>query len=84
VAAVTTPRAGDLLYVTRSASVQFINPIFFRVIRMLGWPTYDGWLWLDGYQLNIKGYAVARRPIFVRQAGLRSGDVAASPVGHSR
>ncbi|MBM0257268.1 hypothetical protein [Micromonospora sp. 4G55] len=71
----TAPRSGDLLYVTRSASVQFINPIFFRVIRVLGWRTYDGWLWLEGYQLNIKGDATARRAIFVQQAGLRSGDI---------
>ncbi|MFD6771045.1 hypothetical protein [Micromonospora tulbaghiae] len=53
------------------ASVQFISPIFFRVIRVLGWRTYDGWLWLEGYQLNIKGDAVARRAISVQQAGLR-------------
>ncbi|MEV6520282.1 hypothetical protein AB0M37_31295 [Micromonospora chalcea] len=72
--AVTAPRSGDLLYVTRSASVQFTNPIFFRVIRVLSWRTYDGWLWLEGYQLNIKGDAVARRSIFVQQAGLRSGE----------
>ncbi|MFG3301457.1 hypothetical protein [Micromonospora chersina] len=74
----TAPRSGDLLYVTQSASVQFINPIFFRVIRVLGWRTYDGWLWLEGYQLNIKGDAVARRAIFVQQAGLRSGDLRAA------
>jgi hypothetical protein len=84
VAAVTTPRSGDLLYGTRSASGQFINPIFFRVIRVLGWPTYDGWLWLDGYQLNIKGDAVARRSIFVQQVGLRSSEIAASQVDHSQ
>ncbi len=72
-AAVTTPRAGDLLHVTRAASVQFIDPIFFRVIRVLDWITYDGWIWLDGYQVNEKGDAVARRSIFVQQAGLRSG-----------
>ncbi|MEU0156458.1 hypothetical protein [Micromonospora fulviviridis] len=59
----TAPRSGDLLYVTRSASVQFINPIYFRVIRVLAWRTYDGWLWLEGYQLNIKGDAVVRRAI---------------------
>ncbi|MFI9641824.1 hypothetical protein ACIG87_17455 [Micromonospora sp. NPDC051925] len=65
-----TPRSGDLLHVTRAASVQFINPIMFRVIRVLDWPTYDGWIWLEGYQLNAKGDAVARRSIFVQPAGL--------------
>ncbi|MFJ6198839.1 hypothetical protein [Micromonospora sp. NPDC092111] len=81
----TTPRAGDLVQVTRAASVQFINPIMFRVIRVLDWITYDGWIWLDGYQLDAKGEAVARRSIFVQPAGLvvqrRTAPV---PVGQQR
>lgn len=67
-----TPRAGDILHVTREASVQFATPIFFRVIRVHDWPTYDGWLWLDGYQLNAAGDAVERRSIFVQISGLRT------------
>ena len=67
-----TPRAGDILHVTREASVQFLTPIFFRVIRVHDWPTYDGWLWLDGYQLNAAGDAVERRSIFVQDGGLRA------------
>ncbi|WP_431973265.1 hypothetical protein [Micromonospora haikouensis] len=36
---------------TLAASVQFVRPIFFRVIRVHDdWHTYHGWLWLDGYQ----------------------------------
>ena len=42
----------------------------FRVIRVLDWPTYDGWLWLDGYELNAAGDAVNRRSIFVQSEGL--------------
>ncbi|KWV34238.1 hypothetical protein [Micromonospora rifamycinica] len=64
-------RAGDAFDVTRSASVQFLRPIRFRLIRVLDWPTYDGWVWLDGYQLNAKGDAVSRRKIFVQKDGLR-------------
>jgi hypothetical protein len=41
--------AGDLLRLTRAASVQFHRPVLFRVIRELDWTTYDGWFWLDGY-----------------------------------
>lgn len=63
-------RAGDLVHVTRAASVQFGKPIMFRLIRVLDRPTFDGWLWLDGYQLNEKGDAVARREIFVQRVGL--------------
>ncbi|MGC4744202.1 hypothetical protein ACLQ28_00855 [Micromonospora sp. DT201] len=37
------PRTGDVLHLTRAASVQFLRPIFVRVIRVLDWPTYDGW-----------------------------------------
>ena len=66
-----TPRAGDILHVSREASVQFTTPMFFRVIRVHDWPTYDGWMWLDGYQLNAAGDAVERRSIFVQRRGLR-------------
>lgn len=65
------PRSGDVLQVTRRASVQFASPILFRVIRVHDWPTYTGWVWLDGYQLNAAGDAVERRSIFVQTDGLR-------------
>ncbi|GAB3956532.1 hypothetical protein GCM10027614_69060 [Micromonospora vulcania] len=58
-------RSGDLLHVTSTASVQFSRPIFFRVIRVLDWVTYDGWIWLEGYEMGPKGNAVNRRSIFV-------------------
>lgn len=64
-------RAGDPLYLTRAASVQFSKPILFRLIRVLDWETYHGWVWLDGYELDKKGEAVARRSVFVQQAGIR-------------
>jgi hypothetical protein len=60
-----------VLQVTRAASVQFVDPILFRVIRVHDWPTYDGWIWLDGYELNPLGDAVNRRSIFVQVSGLR-------------
>ncbi|WP_245730747.1 hypothetical protein [Micromonospora pallida] len=65
-------KAGDLLEITAAASVQFVaRPIVFRLIRVLDWVTFDGWVWLDGYQLDARGDAVARRSIFVQPAGLR-------------
>lgn len=67
-----SPRSGDVLHVTREASVQFEQPILFRVIRVHDWPTYNGWVWLDGYQLNGAGDAVERRSIFVQADGLRT------------
>jgi hypothetical protein len=76
------PRSGDVLHVTRAASVQFGEPILFRVIRVHDWPTYDGWIWLDGYELNAAGDAVNRRSIFVQRAGLRQIRAAFEP--HSR
>ena len=48
------PRSGDVLRVTRSASVQFTEPMMFRVIRVHDWQTSDGWAWLDGYQLALQ------------------------------
>ena len=59
------PRSGDVLRVTKAASVQFTEPMLFRVIRVHDWPTYDGWSWLDGYQLDGSGDATERRSIFV-------------------
>lgn len=64
------PRAGELLHITRAASVQFIRPFRFRVIRTIDRDTYYGWVWLDGYQLNAAGDAECRREIFVQLAGL--------------
>ncbi|SCG79489.1 hypothetical protein GA0070609_5917 [Micromonospora echinaurantiaca] len=77
------PRSGDVLHVTRAASVQFLRPIMFRVIRVLDWPTYDGWLWLDGYELNAAGDAVNRRSIFVQRQGLRQLRAAPEPRPHT-
>lgn len=65
------PRSGDILRITKSASVQFSDPILFRVIRIHDWPTYDGWMWLDGYQLDASGDAVDRRSIFVLIDGIQ-------------
>jgi hypothetical protein len=66
--------AGSLVFVGSEASVQFGGgrAFAFRVIRMRDWPTYDGWVWIDGYQLDGFGDAVARRDIFVKLAGLRA------------
>lgn len=63
--------AGDLVWITANASVQFLKPFRLRVIRELTWSTYEGWVWLDGYQLNSDFQAVERRQIFVQRAGLK-------------
>ncbi|MGW0434640.1 hypothetical protein ACWDV4_19140 [Micromonospora sp. NPDC003197] len=77
------PRSGDVLRVTRSASAQFAAPILFRVIRSHDWPTYRGWIWLDGYQLNSAGEAIDRRSIFVRLDGLHTVPPAAAAPGRT-
>ncbi|GHJ14064.1 hypothetical protein TPA0908_20590 [Micromonospora sp. AKA38] len=65
-------KAGDVLHLTRTASPQFVQPIVFRLIKIrTDLQTYDGWTWLDGYQLNQKGEAEARRELFVLKAGIR-------------
>jgi hypothetical protein len=63
---------GSVVVVGPSASVQFAGThgFKFRVIHVDSRPTYDGWAWLDGYQLNNRGQAVARRKIFVKPSGL--------------
>ncbi|WP_435821379.1 hypothetical protein [Micromonospora parva] len=65
-------KAGDVVCLTTAASVQFLRPIFVRVIRELPERhTYDGWVWFEGYQLNAAGDAVARRELYVLRAGVR-------------
>ncbi|GGL97723.1 hypothetical protein [Micromonospora yangpuensis] len=65
------PAPGDVVLVTRAASVQFGQPLMFRVIRVVSeWVTYHGWTWLHGYSLDERGDALAKRDIFVRPAGL--------------
>jgi hypothetical protein len=76
------PRSGDVLHLTKAASVQFATPKLFRVIRVHDWPTYDGWVWLDGYELNSAGDAVERRSVFVQVSGLRP--IAQAPDPRSR
>jgi hypothetical protein len=73
------PRSGDVIQVTKAASVQFSSPMLFRVIRVHDWPTYEGWIWLDGYELNTSGEAVERRSIFVQVGGLRQVGKAPDP-----
>ncbi|WP_410811446.1 hypothetical protein [Micromonospora sp. 067-2] len=65
-------KAGDVVHLTTAASVQFLRPIVVRVIRELPERhTYDGWVWIEGYELNAAGDAVARRELFVMRAGVR-------------
>ncbi|WFF06218.1 hypothetical protein O7622_24665 [Micromonospora sp. WMMD1076] len=79
-------KAGDLLRLGRTASVQFCRPITVRVIREIeDLHTYDGWAWLEAYELNAKGDAVAKRELFVWLAGLHRVDASAgqgAAVGH--
>nr|WP_320067883.1 hypothetical protein [Micromonospora sp. RTGN7] len=57
--------------ITSAASVQFVKPIFFRLIKVReDWITYHGWIWLHGYELDANGEAAAQRTIFVQLAGL--------------
>lgn len=66
------PQPKEVFRVTAQASCQFaVRPILFRVIRVHEWRSYwDGWVWLDGYELNPAWDAVSRRTIYVQPAGL--------------
>lgn len=78
-------RAGALYRLDAGASPQFaVNPILFRVIRLHDYPTYDGWAWLDGYELDDAGDAVERRSVFVRIDGLVQRAAAAGPIRGGR
>ncbi|MGN9763961.1 hypothetical protein ACTMS2_02170 [Micromonospora sp. SD12] len=74
-------RAGEVLSLTRAASPQFVVPMRVRVIRELSdrFPPY-GWLWFEGYQLDAKGRAVAKRELFVLREGLEWVVTAPAPA----
>ncbi|MCM0677878.1 hypothetical protein NCC78_24845 [Micromonospora phytophila] len=75
-------RSGDVLYLTPSASPQFVRPITVRVIRVLtDWHTYHGWCWIDVYELGSHGDAVDRRSLYVLCEGVhrRTTPPAAAP-----
>ncbi|MFI6240842.1 hypothetical protein ACIBEF_13285 [Micromonospora sp. NPDC050795] len=70
-----SPKPGDELWIDREASVQFRRQRFrFRVISVCPKPTYRGWAWLTGYQLDARGNAVDKREIFVQLAGLHPAE----------
>ncbi|WP_231396561.1 hypothetical protein [Micromonospora ureilytica] len=78
-------KAGDVILLTTAASVQFLHPIFVRVIRELPERhTYDGWLWFEGYQLNAAGDAVAHRELYVMRAGVRLQDLPVQPTSKAK
>lgn len=65
-------KAGDILHLTRAASPQFVRPILFSLIKIRDdIRTYDGWKWIDGYQLDDAGYATSRRELFVLESGIQ-------------
>jgi hypothetical protein len=67
------PMPDDVVFVGRTASVQFdgASGFNFRIIRVTDQSIHAGWVWLDGVQLGPDGDAIERREIFVRSAGLR-------------
>jgi hypothetical protein len=66
-----TPRPGQIVQIGRPASVQFNQPFPFRVIGVNPKTTCEGWVYLDGYQLNIRGEAIERRTLFVQLNGVQ-------------
>ncbi|MFF0154310.1 hypothetical protein [Micromonospora sp. NPDC005203] len=82
---IATMKAGDVVLLSTAASVQFLRPIFVRVIRELPERhTYDGWVWIEGYELNAAGDAVARRELYVLRAGVRFQAQPAAPAKPTR
>lgn len=70
---VPAPRTPGLrvVWIDKRASVQFAEPFWFRIVRTDPSTVVDGWVWLEGHQLNAVGDAVTRRKIFVREDAVR-------------
>ncbi|BFU47923.1 hypothetical protein KRMM14A1004_61600 [Krasilnikovia sp. MM14-A1004] len=69
-------KPGQIVHLGGAASVQFegLRAITLRIVRVDRRPTYEGWIWLEGYVLDSHGRAVERRNVFVLRAGLRRTD----------
>nr|WP_256095776.1 hypothetical protein [Micromonospora carbonacea] len=61
-----------MLLVDGCASPQFggDRSLMLRLVSVSDQPTYHGWCWVTGYQLDGRGDAVARREVYVLRAGL--------------
>ncbi|WP_431974583.1 hypothetical protein [Micromonospora haikouensis] len=76
---------GDVLHLTRAASPQFVKPITVRVIREVrDRHTYHGWTWIEAYELDARGDAVAKRELFVLREGLHRLAVALRQAAPAR
>ncbi|MFI6160413.1 hypothetical protein ACIA59_10735 [Micromonospora haikouensis] len=78
-------RPGAILLVDGCASVQFggDRTMMLRLTSLPDLPTYHGWIWLAGYQLDGRGDAVAKRELYVQRGGLhvqRPAPPAVAPV----
>jgi hypothetical protein len=67
------PQVGDLVALSRSASVQFAGEraILLSVIDVSLKTYTEGWCYLTGYEVNADGDANAKREVFVKISGLR-------------
>ncbi|WP_431895305.1 hypothetical protein [Micromonospora haikouensis] len=65
-------RPGAVLRLDGCASPQFggERTLMLRLVSVSDQPTYAGWVWLTGYQLDGRGDAVARREVYVQRGGL--------------
>jgi hypothetical protein len=75
------PRPGEVVLITGTASVQFAadRAIALRVTKVQLWPTYHGWVWLSGYQLDRTGRATESRTVYVQVDGIRRAPTRPAP-----
>ncbi|GIG59699.1 hypothetical protein Lfu02_40710 [Longispora fulva] len=64
-------QAGDVVRLTKAASPQFGRPLLVRVVAVIAKSSVGGWGYLEGYVLDDRGDATARRRVFVNFAGLK-------------
>ena len=67
------PEPGEIVLLGAAASVQFggDRATLLRVTRIDKRPTYDGWIWLSGYELDRRGSAISKRDVFVQIDGIK-------------
>jgi hypothetical protein len=79
------PQSGDVIQLGKGCGVPWeYLPTLVRVIRMHDWTTSQGMAWIDVYQLNADGDAVARRSVYVQVSGIKWLNTAPGTLGRRR
>ncbi|KOX14996.1 hypothetical protein ADK66_03070 [Micromonospora sp. NRRL B-16802] len=65
-------KPGDVVLIGAACSPQFTGDraLRLRLVLVGEVDPYNGWMWITGYVLDVKGLATAKRELYVMRAGI--------------